>query len=106
MGPCTMVFFVFIERTRIGKIQQKLWVPLQILICLSIVIFGFVLFRCETLSAASHYLSVMLGMHGEITSAQPIIFYLTSKLQLEIFLANSHRNATLSDDLQFQKKNG
>jgi hypothetical protein len=28
----------------------------------------------------------MLGMHGEIISAQPIIFYLTSKLQLEIFL--------------------
>jgi alginate O-acetyltransferase complex protein AlgI len=80
-------FFVLLERTRIGKIQQKLWVPLQILICLSIIIFGFVLFRCETLSAASHYLSVMLGMHGEITSAQPIIFYLTSKLQLEIFLA-------------------
>ena len=78
--------FVLIEHTRIGKIQQKLWVPLQILICLSIVIFGFVLFRCETLSAASHYLAVMLGMHGEITSAQPIIFYLTSKLQLEIFL--------------------
>lgn len=79
-------FFVLLERTGVGKVQQKLWFPLQVLSCLVIVIFGFVLFRCETLSAASHHLAVMLGMHGETISAQPIIFYLTSKLQLEIFL--------------------
>jgi len=78
--------FVLLEHTEVGEFRRKLWSPLQVLICMLIVIFGFVIFRCETLSAASHYLFVMLGMPGEITSAHPVGFYLTSKVKFEICL--------------------
>ncbi len=79
--------FILIERSRIGHYQRKLWSPLQTLLTIVILLIGFVIFRCETIPAATNYLAVMFGLGGESQSANPVSFYINSKAQLEICLA-------------------
>ena len=79
--------FILIERSRIGYYQRMLWSPLQTLLSFVILLIGFVIFRCETIPAATNYFTVMIGMGGEAPSAIPVSFYLTSKAQFEIFIA-------------------
>jgi len=79
--------FILVERTRIGSYQRMLWSPLQTLITIVILLIGFVIFRCETLPAASDYLTVMFGVGGESPSANPVSFYVNSKVICEIMIA-------------------
>ncbi len=79
--------FILIERGRIGYYQRKLWSPLQTLLTFVILLIGFVIFRCETMHAATDYLAVMFGLGGESSSANPVSFYINSKAQFEICMA-------------------
>lgn len=75
---------ILIERSRIGHYQQKLWPPLQTIITFVIILIGFAIFRCETLSALINHLLVMFGVGGESPSANPVSFYINSKSKFEL----------------------
>lgn len=79
--------FILIERSRIGYYQRMLWSPLQTFLTFVILLFGFVIFRCETMSAAANYLSVMIGISGDASSAPSLSIYLNSKTQFELAVA-------------------
>ena len=79
-------FFILVERSPVGHFQRKLWSPIQTLLTIVVLLIGFVIFRCETLSAATHYLIVMFGMSSETTTAPPISFFLNNKAHFEIFM--------------------
>ncbi|NTW88496.1 MAG: MBOAT family protein [Desulfobulbaceae bacterium] len=53
--------FLTLERTWIGEIRQRLWIPAQQLTTFVLVVFGWVLFRSETLGDATQYIMVMFG---------------------------------------------
>ncbi len=53
--------FLTLERTWIGEIRQRLWIPAQHLTTFVLVVFGWVLFRSETLGDATQYIMVMFG---------------------------------------------
>ncbi len=76
--------FILIDRTRISDFRRKLWFPLQIILLLLIWMFGMVIFRNPTLSAAKYYFLVMIGMGGESASTYSASIYLNSKVLLEI----------------------
>lgn len=78
--------FVLLEHTLPGRSEQRFWAPLQVLGCMLIVTVGFVIFRCETLPAAGHYLLVMLGLGGDLPATQPLVLFLTAKLKVELLV--------------------
>lgn len=53
--------FLILERTWIGAIRQRLWIPAQHLTTFVLVVFGWVLFRSETLGDAGQFITVMFG---------------------------------------------
>lgn len=79
--------FLIIERTPLGRLQRRMWSPLQIIYTLIIIMIGWVFFRCETLSAAIHYIAVMFGDTTNQVNAAPISSYLDSKIRFELCAA-------------------
>lgn len=55
-------FFLMIERTKIGKILESLWIPLQYLYTMGIVMIGWVLFRADSLSYTISFIKAMFGL--------------------------------------------
>jgi len=80
-------FFLVIERTPVGGLQEKLWWPLRHVSTLLIVILGWVIFRCETLGAAGEYYLALLGGGAESTLEISYLFSLNSKQQTELGVA-------------------
>lgn len=54
--------FLVLERGAYGRLQSGLWLPLRHILTMLLVIIGWVLFRSETLSAATSYLATMAGL--------------------------------------------
>ena len=79
-------FFLILERSALGKFQERLWVPIQILSTTLIVIIGWVIFRCETLPAAGHYIFAMFKM-GNGLEAVSLTQYIDNKSYFEIAMA-------------------
>ncbi len=68
--------FLILERTWIGAIRQRLWIPVQQLTTFVLVVFGWVLFRSETLGDATQYIMAMIGGslgHSEAFSLAKVI---------------------------------
>jgi alginate O-acetyltransferase complex protein AlgI len=80
-------FFLVLERTSAGKLQKRLWWPLQHILTCLIIVFGWVLFRCETLGEAGHYMFAMLGGGGNSTPEISFLFSLNSKQHTELAAA-------------------
>ncbi len=79
--------FLALERTRFGDWMKNWWTPLQHIWTLLVVVIGWVLFRCETLPQAVHYLSVMSGFAGVEDIKLTASMLLASKAQLELCIA-------------------
>jgi alginate O-acetyltransferase complex protein AlgI len=80
-------FFLVLERTAPGKTLERLWRPLQRVVTLLIIVFGWVIFRCETLGEAGRYLVAMLGRGGEAALEISFLFSLDRKQQTELVAA-------------------
>lgn len=78
--------FLIIERTPLGTFQKKLWSPLRYLLTLTIVIFGWVLFRSDSLGNALQFGIIMLGA-AEEENRQLMSLYINNKLILELTVA-------------------
>ncbi len=78
--------FLILDRSKIGKITEKLWGPIQHLLTLSIIIIGWVLFRSENINDAFAYILAMFGM-GEVIRHHALSIYLDSKLFFELSIA-------------------
>lgn len=59
-------FFIILESTGIGKLQNRLWKPLKIAYTFIIVSIAWVLFRANTLSYGLNYLKAMFGLNGNM----------------------------------------
>ena len=80
-------FFLVLERTGYGTVLKNLWYPARLLVTLLIIVIGWVIFRCETLTQAVSYLSVMFGVKQGSMDLTILSFYLDSKSQFEICVA-------------------
>ncbi|PID41065.1 MAG: membrane-bound O-acyltransferase family protein [Proteobacteria bacterium] len=75
-------FFLLLERTAVGSLLEKLWVPLRIAMTLLIIILGWVIFRSETLPQALTYIGIMFGSQSDQVAAIPEL--LNKKEQFEL----------------------
>lgn len=80
-------FFLILERTPLGALQQRIWVPLQIAATFMVVIVGWVVFRCDSLTAAIGHIGAMFGFAECARGAQPLTLYINSKAQFEMGMA-------------------
>jgi alginate O-acetyltransferase complex protein AlgI len=79
--------FLVLERTPFGTFQERLWWPLRHIFTCLIIVFGWVIFRCETLGEAGVFMLAMLGGGGESTQEISFLFSLNSKQQVELVAA-------------------
>ena len=79
--------FLILERTSYGALLQKVWSPVRVLITFLIVLFGWVIFRCDTLPQAISFITIMLGGGQHIADFSLVSLYLDNKSRFEIFLA-------------------
>lgn len=79
--------FLALERTRFGGWMDSWRTPVKHCWTLLIVIVGWVIFRCDTIGQASHYLAVMSGITGMEDNKLTVSMVLASKAQVEILCA-------------------
>jgi alginate O-acetyltransferase complex protein AlgI len=77
--------FLVLERTRLGRLQEKLPGSLQHAYTILVVMMGWVLFRAETLASAGQYLLVMGGM-GQPVASRLIFEFGTNQVFCAIIL--------------------
>jgi len=82
-----MGFFLALENVGFSKVLKKLWSPLRHLYVLIIVIFGWVLFRSDTLEYAKGYFHAMFGFGTGINKYAVISFYVTREFHLCLLIA-------------------
>ncbi len=80
-------FFLILGRTRLAVITTRLWSPVRISLTFIIVLFGWVLFRSDTLPQALSYISVMLGQNQNGFDPSSLSLYLDAKARFELFMA-------------------
>ncbi len=80
-------FFLIIERTFFGTWMDRWWRPFQYIWTILIVMIGWVVFRCETIGQAGHFLSVMFGILTIEETKLTLSVILANKAQLEIISA-------------------
>ena len=80
-------FFLVIERSPLGRLLDRLWLPLRHLLTLVVVVAGWVLFRSETLAEALAFLGIMVGFDPMPGGRYPVAMYLDRKTLVEIALA-------------------
>jgi alginate O-acetyltransferase complex protein AlgI len=78
-------FFLALERTRWGKIQERLPQTLRHLYALLVVMMGWVFFRSDTFSAAGTFFAALSGF-SHATAAQSCLQYTTIQPLLAIML--------------------
>jgi alginate O-acetyltransferase complex protein AlgI len=71
--------FLVLERTSFGKVQDRLPHLLRHSLTLLVVMFGWVLFRSETVAASGHFFVALFGV-GKITFAQFVAHYTTQEV--------------------------
>lgn len=79
-------FFLILERTNIGKLQDRLWSPCRHFLTLLIIIVGWVFFRSETIADGITYLNIMFGI-SDGSNRNLISLYLDNKLITELVFA-------------------
>jgi alginate O-acetyltransferase complex protein AlgI len=79
--------FLILERTRFGSIASRFWSPVRILLTFLIVMFGWVIFRSNTLPEALSFLTVMLGIKQTSLDISVLSLYADHKARFEIFMA-------------------
>ena len=79
-------FFLVVERISVGRLLDRLWPPVRYLLTIVIIISGWVIFRCDTLSEAIVYLQVMYGLLDG-AERQLHFLYLDNKLICELMAA-------------------
>jgi alginate O-acetyltransferase complex protein AlgI len=72
-------FFLVLERTRFGKIQEKLPRSLRHLYTMLVVMLGWVIFRANTFTAAGNYFTALCGL-GHAPDAQQLPYYVTDEV--------------------------
>ena len=80
-------FFLVIERSPLGRLLDRLWLPLRHLLTLVVVVAGWVLFRSETLAEALAFLGIMAGFDPVPGGRYPAAMYLDRKTVVELALA-------------------
>ncbi|MEE4165141.1 MAG: MBOAT family protein [Desulfocapsaceae bacterium] len=80
-------FFLILGRTRLAVITTRLWSPVRISLTFIIVLFGWVLFRSDTLPQALSYISMMLGQNQNGFDPSSLSPYLDAKARFELFMA-------------------
>ncbi|NOY53339.1 MAG: MBOAT family protein [Deltaproteobacteria bacterium] len=80
-GALHGVFMVF-ERIGLGRILKRLWAPLRHLYLLLFLSFSWVIFRADSMAAAIHYLTALIGRNSPGLSL-PLAYLLNP----EVFLA-------------------
>jgi alginate O-acetyltransferase complex protein AlgI len=78
-------FFLVLERTRFGTMQEKLPQTLRHLYAIFVVMMGWVIFRADSFTAAKHFFVTLFGA-ASATAAQPVARYTTSQVCLAILL--------------------
>lgn len=78
-------FFLMIERTRVGKILESIWMPLQHFYTLAIVMIGWVLFRSDTFTYTIAFIKAMIGLGNGSGIEYNINLYLNDALIIAIF---------------------
>jgi len=77
-GLCHGTFLV-LERTKWGTVLDKLPRPLRHVYTLFVVMMGWVLFRADSFSVATHYFAAMFGAE-HLVQAQPLHRYLSNEV--------------------------
>lgn len=78
--------FLIAERGGLSRRLAALPAPLQHLYALTVIMFGWVLFKAETLGHAASYWRAMVGL-GDATTAEPVAEYLNSGLVVALTAA-------------------
>jgi alginate O-acetyltransferase complex protein AlgI len=73
-------FFLVLEKTRFGSFLEKMPRLLRHSYALLVVMFGWVLFRSDTVSQAMNFFSFMLGFGHVSAHAQPLTRYVTNQV--------------------------
>ena len=77
--------FLVLERTRLGRVQEKLPQSLRHLYTVFVVMAGWVIFRADTLAAAKDYFLALFGLRS-VPQPQPYVQYLTLQTTLALIL--------------------
>jgi alginate O-acetyltransferase complex protein AlgI len=72
-------FFLALERTRFGKMQEKLPQSLRHLYTVLVVMMGWVIFRADTFTSAGNYFTALFGL-GHAPDAQQLPYYVTDEV--------------------------
>jgi alginate O-acetyltransferase complex protein AlgI len=72
-------FFLVLERTRFGKMQEKLPRSLRHLYTMLVVMLGWVIFRADTFTAAGNYFLALFGLN-HAPDAQQLPYYVTDEV--------------------------
>lgn len=79
-------FFLVAERSPFGGFIKRLWPPLRHCYTMIVIIVGWVLFRCESLTDAVSYTATMFSLH-ESTNWQIVMVHLDRKTLVELAMA-------------------
>ncbi len=79
--------FLILERSWIGELNKRLWVPVQCLTTFGLVMIGWVLFRSETLAGAIDYLLVMFGATIDETQSYSLAKLIDNQIVTVLILA-------------------
>ena len=78
-------FFLILERTRLGKMQEKLPQSLRHLYAILVVMMGWVIFRADTFTTAGNYFMALFGL-GHAQNAQQLPYYVTDEVMGVVIL--------------------
>jgi alginate O-acetyltransferase complex protein AlgI len=73
--------FLVLERTRFGEFLHRLPRPVRHGYALLCVVFGWVLFRAESLPQAIHLMKSMFGLGGQVSASEPVARFLSHQVQ-------------------------
>ena len=76
--------FLVLERTPVGRVQERLWRPFRHLYTILVFMVGWVLFRADTFAQAAHFLQNMAGFGIAGGVAQPIARYMSRQIAWSI----------------------
>ena len=80
-------FFIVTERIGLEKLLIKLWRPLQILYAMLVVMFGWVLFRADTIKGAVKYWNAMLSFRITETDQSLFAGFMNNEFYLALIIA-------------------
>jgi len=76
--------FMVAERAGLGRVLNKIWRPIRHIYLLLFILLSWVVFRAETLTAATTFWETMLGFRSSFGPTMPVFYLLTPEVSVSL----------------------